>query len=72
MFQLILSCGYLHLIFENYLTQMLASSIAASLICGGIQITLLNVPGIQSIERNHFPAQNQTLRSYRVYISPTK
>jgi len=26
----------------------------------------------QSIERNPFSAQNQTLRSYRVYISPTK
>jgi len=25
-----------------------------------------------SIERNPFLAQNQTLRSYRVYISPTK
>jgi len=24
-----------------------------------------------SIERNPFPAKNQTLRSYRVYISPT-
>jgi len=24
------------------------------------------------IERNPFSAQNQTLRSYRVYISPTK
>jgi len=23
------------------------------------------------MERNPFPAQNQTLRSYRVYISPT-
>jgi len=25
-----------------------------------------------SIERNPFSAQNQTLKSYRVYISPTK
>jgi len=25
-----------------------------------------------SMERNAFSAQNQTLRSYRVYISPTK
>jgi len=25
-----------------------------------------------SIERNPFSAENQTLRSYRVYISPTK
>jgi len=25
-----------------------------------------------SIERNPFSAQNQTLRSYRVHISPTK
>jgi len=25
-----------------------------------------------SIERNPFPAKNQTLRSYRVYILPTK
>jgi len=25
-----------------------------------------------SIERNPFSAKNQTLRSYRVYISPTK
>jgi len=24
------------------------------------------------MERNPFSAQNQTLRSYRVYISPTK
>jgi len=27
---------------------------------------------IVSIERNPFSAQNQTLRSYRVYILPTK
>jgi len=27
---------------------------------------------ILSIERNPFSAQNQTLRSYRRYISPTK
>jgi len=25
-----------------------------------------------SMDRNPFSAQNQTLRSYRVYISPTK
>ena len=24
------------------------------------------------IERNHFPAKNRTLSSYRIYISPTK
>jgi len=28
--------------------------------------------GIMSTERNLFPAKNQTLRSYRVYMSPTR
>jgi len=37
--------------------------------------TEINVDDIStslSVERNPFSAQNQTLRSYREYISPTK
>jgi len=32
----------------------------------------VRVHRVMSIERNPFSAQNRTLRSYRVYISPTK
>jgi len=35
-------------------------------------VTSVFCNGSLSKERNLFSAQNQTLRSYRVYISPTK